>query len=109
MRLSVSTEGVTIAAEADGAAAAEASSQASTNGAGPETEGGIRTLIKSLSGKIAGGSSSNGAAGTGPAAVEKVCLQTNSKSSPTSRVQEQDKNWHLGCHPNPEPFNNVEH
>lgn len=78
MRLSVSTEGVTIAAEADGAAAAQASdAAASTNGAGPTTEGGIRTLIKSLSGKIAGGSSSNGAAGTRPAAVEKVCLQTN--------------------------------
>lgn len=82
MRLSVSTEGVTIAAEADGAAAAEASSPASdaaasTNGAGLKTEGGIRTLIKSLSGKIAGGNSSNGAAGTRPGAVEKVCLQTN--------------------------------
>lgn len=87
MRLSVSTEGVTIKAEEAGAAAPEAAAEdsgqpppaASTNGAGPEEEGGIRNLIKSLSGKLAGGDASNGAAKTGPAAIDKVIARCCSR------------------------------
>ncbi len=95
MRLSVSTEGVTIKAEEAGAAAPEAAAEASgqpppaasTNGAGPEEEGGIRNLIKSLSGKLAGGDASNGAAKTAPAAVEKVIAHCSSRLLPSLRVQ----------------------
>lgn len=75
MRLSVTTEGVSIRAEADGAASVSASGEApaaSSNGAAPEQEVGIRGLIRSLSGKLAGGNGSNGAAKSGPGAVEKV-------------------------------------
>ncbi|CAL8462111.1 g1642 [Coccomyxa elongata] len=57
VRLTVSTEGVSISAEADGAASSEAPSTAAA---------------ASSSNGAAGGNSSNGAAKSGPGAVEKV-------------------------------------
>lgn len=94
MRLSVSTEAVTVAAAGDAVASAapeEAAEQApavaeaasaspaATNGAAPVQDGGgIRGLFKTLSGRLAGGNASNGngaapKASAGP--VDKVrCL-----------------------------------
>ena len=73
MRLSVSTEGVSIRAEADAAASGKAPAP-SSNGAAHGEDSGIRGVIRSLSGKLAGGNGSNGAAKAAPGAVEKVCL-----------------------------------